>query len=81
MSHILPHFQRLKDEWLDGFRLIEDITFEDSMGHEIIAINDGAYIMIEDGVQKLFGEAYRIKDGTIEIICQHGGSINLMTRS
>ena len=51
------------------------------MGHEIIAINDGTYITIEDGVQKLFGEAYRIKDGTIEMICQHGGSINLMTRS
>ena len=73
--NILPHFQRLKDEWLDGFRLIEDITFADSMGHEIIAINDGTYITIADGVQKLFGEAYRIKDGTIEMICQHGRSM------
>lgn len=75
--NIFPHFQSLKDEWLDGFRLIEDITFEDSMGHEIIAMNDGTYITIEDGVQKLFGEAYRIKDGKIEMICQNGMSIIL----
>lgn len=75
--NIFPHFQRLKDEWLDGFRLIEDITFEDSIGHEIIAMNDGTYITIEDGVQKLFGEAYRIKDGKIEMICQNGMSIIL----
>lgn len=75
--NIFPHFQRLKDEWLDGFRLIEDITFEDSMGHEIITMNDGTYITIEDGVRKLFGEAYRIKDGKIEMICQNGMSIIL----
>ncbi|MDD5935909.1 MAG: Type 1 glutamine amidotransferase-like domain-containing protein [Clostridiales bacterium] len=75
--NILPHFQSLKEEWLDGFRLIEDITFADSMGHEIIAMNDGAYIVIENGVEKLFGEAYRIKDGQIEMICQNGMSIVL----
>ena len=76
-TNILPHFQSLKEEWLDGFRLIEDITFADSVGHEIIAINDGTYISIENGVEKLFGEAYRIKDGKIEMICQHGMSITL----
>ena len=75
--NIFPHFQRLKDEWLDGFRLSEDITFEDRMGHEIIAMNDGTYITIEDGVQKLFGEAYQIKDGKINLICRNGMSICL----
>lgn len=75
--NILPHFQSLREEWLDGFRLIEDITFEDSMGHEIIALNDGSYITIEDGVTRLFGEAYKIIDGKIEIICQNGMSIVL----
>lgn len=75
--NILPHFQSLREEWLDGYRLIEDITFEDSMGHEIIALNDGSYITIEDGVTRLFGEAYKIIDGKIEIICQNGMSIVL----
>ncbi len=73
--NIFPHFQSLREEWLDGFRLIEDITFEDSMGHEIIALNDGTYITIEDGVTKIFGEAYRIKDGRLERICQEGASV------
>ena len=75
--NIFPHFQSLRNEWLDGLRLIEDITFEDSMGHEIIALNDGTYITIEDGVTTLFGEAYRIKDGKMELICQNGMSIVL----
>ena len=75
--NILPHFQSLREEWLDGFRLIEDITFEDSMGHEIIALNDGSYITIQDGVTRLFGEAYKIIDGKIELICQNGMSIVL----
>lgn len=46
-------------------------------GHEFIAINDGTYIVIEDGRHRLFGEAYRIKDGVIEMICQHGMSVEL----
>lgn len=75
--NIFPHYQSLKDECLDGLRLIEDITLADSMGHEIIALNDGSYITIEKGKQKLFGEAYRIKDGKIDMICQHGKSIVL----
>jgi HD superfamily phosphodiesterase len=59
---------------LDGFRLIEDITYADSMGHEILAINDGSYIVIEDGRTELFGEAYRILDGEEELICRDGES-------
>ncbi len=75
--NIFPHFQRLRDDWLDGLRLIEDITFADSMGHEIIALNDGTYITIEDGITTLFGEAYRIFNGKIEAICQNDMSIVL----
>lgn len=70
--NVFPHFQSLKDEYLDGMRVVEDITFADSVGHEIIAINDGTYIIIEDGKETLFGEAYRIKDGEMIQICQDG---------
>lgn len=75
--NIFPHYQSLKNEWLDGLRLIEDITCADSMGHEFIAMNDGTYIIIEDGKHRLNGEAYRIKDGIIEMICQNEMSIEL----
>ena len=75
--NIFPHFQSLKDDCLDGMRLIEDIIFADSVGHEIIAINDGAYIIVEDGKETLYGEAYRIKDREMIQICQNGMSIEL----
>ncbi len=75
--NIFPHFQNLKDDYLDGLRLIEDITFADSIGHEIIALNDGSYIMIEDGQTTLYGEAYMIKDGQQKQICKDGESISL----
>ena len=75
--NIYPHFQKLRDEYLDGMRLIEDITFEDSVGHEIIALNDGSYIMIENGQTTLYGEAYRIQDRQLTQLCKDGECIVL----
>lgn len=75
--NILPHFQRLKDAYLDGLRLIEDITFEDSVGHEILALNDGSYILIDDEHTTLYGEAYLIKDRQQEQICKNGEFLSL----
>jgi len=75
--NIFPHFQKLRGEMLDGMRLIEDITYTDSMGHEILALNDGSYIVIEDGVETLFGEAYCIKDGQLKQICGNGETVVL----
>ena len=69
-TNIFPHFEALKDEMLDGMRLIEDITYSDSMGHEIIALNNGSYIVVEGGVETLYGEAYSIKDGEQRQICE-----------
>lgn len=75
--NIFPHFQSLKDDYLDGMRLIEDITYADSIGHEIIALNDGSYIMLEDGKATLYGEAFMIKDRQQRKICSEGESISL----
>ena len=62
---------------MDGLRLIEDITFADSIGHEIIALNDGSYIILDDEKATLYGEAYMIKDGHQTQICKNGESIIL----
>lgn len=75
--NIFPHFQKLKDDYLDGMRLIEDITFADSVGHEIIALNDGSYIMIDEGQTTLYGEAYMIKDREQTQICKEDEFISL----
>lgn len=75
--NIFPHMQSLRDAWLDGMRLIEDITFADSVDHEFIALNDGSYIMIADGKTTLYGEAYVIKDRQLTQICQDDRSVSL----
>ena len=68
-TNIFPHFEALKDEMLDGMRLIEDITYSDSMGHEIIALNNGSFIVVDNGTEVLYGEAYSIKNGELRQIC------------
>lgn len=76
-TNIFPHFQSLREEVLDGMRLIEDITFSDSTKHEIIAMNDGSYIVVDEADETLYGEAYSIKDGSLKLICRDGESIKL----
>ena len=73
-TNIFPHFEALRDEMLDGMRLIEDITYADSFGHEIIALNNGSYIICENGAETVYGEAYLIKDGELLQICSDGES-------
>ncbi|MCH5271424.1 MAG: Type 1 glutamine amidotransferase-like domain-containing protein [Lachnospiraceae bacterium] len=72
---VLPHYQDLKDEILDGKRLFEDITYPDSYGREFYALEDGSYFIIENETTTLFGAAYLIKDGTIKQICEKDKSI------
>lgn len=75
--NIFPHFQSLKDDYLDGLRLIEDITYADSVGHEILALNDGSYVLINDGKATLYGEAYKFKDRRQWQICKDGEAVIL----
>ena len=74
---ILPHYQKVKDWMLDGRRLYDDITYEDSVGHTFIAIPDGSYVLVENGRETLFGEGYRISDGQLTQICRDGESLLL----
>jgi len=75
--NVLPHYQDIKDDVIDGKRLFEDITYADSFGHRFYAIEDGSYILIENDVATLYGEAYLISEGKIEKICDKGNSICL----
>lgn len=75
--NILPHYNAVKNDIVDGLRLMEDITFHDSIGHTFYAIVDGAYLFKAEGTEEIRGEAYRIKDGRIEQICRDGGTFPL----
>lgn len=74
---IIPHFQDDKEDVVDGMRVIEEMAYPDSMGREFIALNDGSFIVIEDEVETLYGEAYLIKDGAITLICNNNEAIQL----
>lgn len=72
---ILPHYQMVKDSMLDGKRLYEDITYEDSCGKCFLVLLDGSYLLIQDNTETVWGEAYRIMDGEISGVCDDECSI------
>lgn len=67
---IIPHWQYIKDQTLDGKRILEDITLPDSKGNKFYALVDGSYLEIEDETTTLYGEAYLIENGQITQICK-----------
>ena len=73
--NLLPHYDRVKDDVLDGLRLFEDITYKDSRSRTFYAIPDGSYLFIEGGQAELRGEAYRIRDGRMEQISREGQTV------
>lgn len=71
---ILPHYQMLKDEVLDGLRVMEDIAYPDSQGRRFYLLVDGSYLYIEDGREEVFGEAHLLADGKLSQISKPGES-------
>lgn len=67
--NVLPHYQMVKDYYLDGRRLYEDITFIDSIGHQFIVLVDGSYIICKDNMAYVYGESYALEDGNFYPIC------------
>ena len=65
---IIPHYEAIKDDILDGKRLFEDITYKDSMGKTFYLLNDGSYVTKEDGRTVIHGTARMLKDGIISVI-------------
>ena len=75
--NVLPHYQMIKDSVLDGRRVFEDITYPDSVGRAFYALVDGSYILCENGVETVWGEACRIADGRLELICRENQTLKL----
>lgn len=64
-TNLLPHYQEVKNDVLDGLRVFEDIAYPDSIGRTFYAIPDGSYLFINTDKEELRGEAYKVKDGMI----------------
>ena len=76
-KNILPHYNMVRDNTLDGMRLFEDVTYPDSMGHPLYVLPDGSYILETEGASTLWGEAYLLHNGVMERICEEGKQLFL----
>lgn len=70
--NILPHFEMLRDEKLDGKSLVNDIVRTHSFTLPVYCLNDGAYFLIRNGKTELRGEAYLMHLGVLKQICKNG---------
>ena len=75
--NILPHYQKVKDNILDGMRLFEDITYSDSQGNTFFALPDGSYFFQNEDNLLLFGEAYLLRDGTLSQLTRSGDCLDM----
>ena len=75
---IIPHFQEVQYDVVDGLHAIGDIALPDSAGKTFIAMNDGSFIVCENGKETLYGEAFQIRDGSIVQICTEGEALDLL---
>ena len=73
---LLPHYQMVKNNILDGMRLFEDITCSDSVGHAFFAIPDGSFLLGRNGAETIFGECWRISEGGIRQISRESETIS-----
>ncbi len=75
--NVLPHYQAVKNDRVDGLRLMEDITYPDSIGRAFYAIVDGSFVLQTEDRKEIRGEAYRIADGQIRKVCEYGEVLKL----
>ena len=75
--NILPHYQQVKDNILDGLRLFEDITYPDSQDNCFFALPDNSYIYQDSEHLLLFGEGYCLCDGVMEQISENDQVLDL----
>ena len=75
--NILPHYQQVKDNILDGLWLYGDITFPDSMGHVFFVLPDGSYYYQDEESATFFGEMYRLENGIFEQLTRDGSCWSL----
>lgn len=75
--NVLPHYQMVKDNILDGKRLYEDITFSHSYGNNFLILVDGSYVIANEEESWVFGEAYYLGDGKMSQICAFGDSVQI----
>lgn len=75
--NVLPHFNTVKDEYLDDKHFLNEIVLPHSYKKEILALDDFSYVLIDNGKNTIYGSAYTIKDGVVEQINSNENTLEI----
>ena len=74
--NIFPHYDKVKDDMLDGRRLI-DYAIDDSKKIPILLLNNTSYVVQVDGKMKLYGKAFKLYQKKIVPLCENGRRVEI----
>lgn len=74
---IIPHYQAVKEDIVDGLNVITDMAIPDSHNRTFYGLLNGSYILSIDREEKLYGEAYSISNGIITKVNDNNKVISL----
>ena len=74
---IVPHYNKIKDDVLDGMKVIDDILLKDSMDNSFFVFHDGTYLFSDGEHEEIRGEAYLAENGKLEKICEDEETVQL----
>lgn len=77
---MIPHYNKERDNMLDGRRLFDDIIAKDSLGHEFYVFVDGTYYFADGDIREIRGECYLMKNGHLDQISSEGERISYRGR-
>lgn len=79
---VIPHYvPRTGNKFCMGnFNLLKDYYLPQSKGNVFYALTDGAYILVENGHETIYGKCYLIRDGKICIICSDDRKKEIKTK-
>ena len=75
--NIMPHYDARRDDILDGKKYFEEIILPDSCKNQMLVLNDGSFVIQENGTQIVYGESYIFENGQITKICEDNETVNL----
>ena len=75
--NIMPHYDARRDDILDGKKYFQEIILPDSFKTKMLVLNDGSFVVQENGNQTVYGESYIFENGQITKICENNKKLNL----
>lgn len=68
---VIPHYQRIREERVDGLLMIDELAVPDSAGRAFLLLPDGSYLLAEDGIERICGPAWVLRDGVTRPVMRH----------